>query len=42
MFDATASTFASIFFLLLPALVYALLSMLWVLRLAQTALGLSR
>jgi hypothetical protein len=40
--DSTASTIGSIFLVLLPALVYALLCMLWVLRLAQVALGVSR
>jgi hypothetical protein len=39
---STASTFGSIFLVLLPALVYALLCMLWLLRLAQVALGVSR
>jgi hypothetical protein len=39
---ASLVTFAGIFLLLLPALVYALLSAIWVLRLAQGALGLNR
>ena len=37
-----AAAFATIFLLLLPALVYALLSTLWVLKFAQQALGMSR
>ncbi len=35
-------TVAALFLLVLPALVYAQLCMLWVVRLAQTALGASR
>ncbi len=35
-------TLGAIFLGLLPALVYALLSTIWVIQLAQTALGLSR
>lgn len=34
--------FAGVFLLVLPALVYALLCSIWVLKLAQTALGMSR
>lgn len=40
--DETPLTFAAIFLVLLPAIVYALLSAIWALRLAQTALGLGR
>ena len=40
--DPDALTFGAIFFGLLPALVYALLCAIWMLRLTQTALGLSR
>jgi hypothetical protein len=36
------TVFAAIFLLVLPALVYALLCTLWVLRCAQAALGISR
>jgi hypothetical protein len=39
---ASLATFAGIFLVLLPALVYALLSTIWVLKLAQAALGLTR
>jgi hypothetical protein len=36
------TAFAMVLFLLLPALVYALLCMIWMLQHAQTALGLGR
>lgn len=38
----STSAFTAIFALVLPALVYALLCMIWVVRCAQVALGLSR
>ena len=38
----SAAVFGAIFVLVLPALVYALLCTLWVIRCAQSALGLSR
>ena len=41
-FGESSTTFAVIFLFVLPALVYALLCTIWVLRQAQTALGLSR
>lgn len=37
-----AAMFAGVFLFVLPALVYALLCSIWVLKLAQTALGVSR
>ena len=40
--DASVLTLSGIFLVLLPALVYALLCTLWMLKLAQTAFGLSR
>jgi hypothetical protein len=40
--DSPVAMFAGIFLFVLPALVYALLSSIWVLKLAQTALGMSR
>lgn len=40
--DPNVLSLAAIFLGLLPALVYALLCTIWVLQLAQTALGLSR
>jgi hypothetical protein len=40
--DSTLATFGAIFLVLLPALVYALLCTLWLVRVAQTALGFSR
>ena len=42
MFGESSTTFAVVFLFVLPALVYALLCTIWVLRHAQTALGLSR
>jgi hypothetical protein len=39
---ATPAGFALVFMFVLPALVYALLCTLWVLKHAQTALGVSR
>ena len=39
---STVVLFAGVFLLVLPALVYALLCSIWVLKLAQTALGLQR
>jgi uncharacterized membrane protein len=40
--DSTVSTFGAVFLVLLPALVYALLCTLWMLKLTQTAFGFSR
>lgn len=40
--SSPAAAFASIFLLLLPALVYAFLCTLWLLKFAQQALGMSR
>ena len=40
--DSQAAMFAGVFLFVLPALTYALLCTIWVLMLAQTALGLSR
>lgn len=37
--DSALITFAAIFVVLLPALVYAFLSAIWVLKIAQTAFG---
>jgi hypothetical protein len=45
MFTSSAGetiTITALFLSLLPALIYALLCTIWVLRVAQTALGLSR
>lgn len=42
VFDAGAGTWLAIFGVALPALVYALLAAIWMLRLVQTALGLQR
>lgn len=39
---STAATFALVFLFVLPALVYALLCTLWMLKHAQAALGVSR
>jgi hypothetical protein len=39
---STVALFAGVFLFVLPALVYALLCSIWVLKLAQTALGMSR
>jgi hypothetical protein len=40
--DTAVSMFMGVFLFILPALVYALLCTIWMLRLCQTALGLSR
>lgn len=40
--DSPVAMFAGVFLFMLPALVYALLCSIWVLKLAQTALGVSR
>ena len=40
--SSPVAAFASIFLLLLPALVYAFLCTLWLLKFAQQALGMSR
>jgi len=40
--DSPVALFAGVFLFVLPALVYALLCSIWVLKLAQTALGVSR
>lgn len=40
--DSPAAAFATIFLLLLPALVYAFVCTLWLLKFAQQALGMSR
>lgn len=40
--DTSAAMFAGVFLLILPALVYALLCSIWMLKLAQTALGVPR
>ena len=42
MFGDSSTAFAVVFLFVLPALVYALLCTIWVLRHAQAALGLSR
>ena len=39
---SSAAVFISVFLFALPALVYALLCSIWMLRLVQTALGVSR
>jgi hypothetical protein len=39
---SSTALLAGIFLFMLPALVYALLCAIWVLKLAQTALGMSR
>ena len=39
---ASLTAFATVVLLVLPALVYALLCTIWILKAAQTALGLSR
>ena len=40
--DSPMWIFAGVFLFVLPALVYALLCAIWMLKLAQTALGVSR
>lgn len=40
--DSSLAMFPGVFLFLLPALVYGLLCSIWVLKLAQTALGFSR
>lgn len=40
--DSTAAMFAGVFLLFLPAIVYALVCSIWLLKLTQTALGVSR
>ena len=40
--DSLPSMYAGVFLFLVPALVYALLCSIWVLKHAQTALGVSR
>ena len=40
--DSPVWIFAGVFLFVLPALVYALLCAIWMLKLAQTALGVSR
>lgn len=40
--DSPVALLAGVFLFVLPALVYGLLSSIWVLKLAQTALGMSR
>ena len=40
--DSPVAMFAGVFLFVLPALVYALLCSIWMLKLAQTALGLQR
>lgn len=40
--DSAMTMFACVFLFMLPALVYALLCSMWVLKLAQAALGVSR
>jgi hypothetical protein len=40
--DSSVAMFAGVVLLVLPALVYALLCTIWMLKLAQTALGVSR
>jgi hypothetical protein len=40
--NSPVAMFAAVFLFVLPALVYALLCTIWVLKLAQTALGVSR
>ena len=40
--DSPVWIFAAVFLFVLPALVYALLCAIWMLKLAQTALGVSR
>ncbi|MGZ8688491.1 MAG: hypothetical protein ACXWZP_08695 [Gaiellaceae bacterium] len=40
--DSTLTTLGAIFVVLLPALVYSMLCMLWMVRHFQTALGFSR
>lgn len=40
--DSAVAMFAGVFLFVLPALVYALVCSIWVLKLAQTALGVSR
>ena len=42
MFGDSTATLTLVFVFVLPALVYALLCTIWVLRHAQTALGISR
>ena len=39
---STVALFGGVFLFVLPALVYALLCSIWVLKLAQTVLGMSR
>lgn len=40
--DSTPAMFAGIFLFFLPAIVYALVCSIWLLKLTQTALGVSR
>ena len=40
--ESVQAKFAGVFLIVLPALVYALLCSIWMLRHAQTAMGLSR
>lgn len=40
--DSAAAMFAGVFLFFLPAIVYALVCSIWLLKLTQTALGVSR
>ena len=40
--DSPVTMFVGLFLFLLPALVYSLLCMIWMLKLVQTALGMQR